>query len=136
MGSLIISGQTVSQRHFGLTADASGALPEAVDGDIDGGEGTAADQSGSLYIDFLHFQTTRDNNRQAVMDLLNLNATIPFMDIDGDGNGGPANTDPDFDARAEISRKEIRKKISTLKESPRRRIGSEKRQGKIKRRDK
>lgn len=96
--SLIISGQTVSQRHFGLTADASGALPEAVDGDIDGGEGTAADQSGSLYIDFLHFQTTRDNNRQAVMDLLNLNATIPFMDIDGDGNGGPANTDPDFDA--------------------------------------
>merc|ERR1712000_639258 len=23
---------------------------------------------------------------------------IPFMDIDGDGNGGPANTDPDFDA--------------------------------------
>ena len=31
------------------------------------------------------------------MDLLNLNASIPFMDLDDDGNGGLANTAPDFD---------------------------------------
>lgn len=85
----IISGETIKQRHFGLTADASN-LPTAV-------TGTSADQSGSLYITFLHFQATRDNNRQAVMDLLNLNASIPFMDLDDDGNGGLANTAPDFD---------------------------------------
>ncbi|MCA6065075.1 hypothetical protein [Thalassolituus marinus] len=84
-----ISAEVIKQRHFGLTADASN-LPTAV-------TGTSADQSGSLYITFLHFQATRDNNRQAVMDLLNLNASIPFMDLDDDGNGGPANTAPDFD---------------------------------------
>ncbi len=80
----IISGETIKQRHFGLTADASN-LPSAV-------TGTTSDQSGSLYITFLHFQATRDNNRQAVMDLLNLNASIPFMDIDNDANT------TDFDA--------------------------------------
>jgi hypothetical protein len=72
-----ISGEALKQRHFALTADSDGATPTAV-------TGTETDQSGSLYISFLHFQTTRDNNRQAVMDLLNLNASIPFMDIDGD----------------------------------------------------
>jgi len=72
-----ISGEALKQRHFALTADSDGATPMAL-------TGTDADQSGSLYISFLHFQTTRDNNRQAVMDLLNLNASIPFMDIDGD----------------------------------------------------
>ena len=87
--ALIISGETVKQRHFGLTAASDGATPEAMDGDV--GTGTADDQSGSLYIDFLHFQTTRDNNRQAVMDLLNLNASIPYMNIDGNGS------DVDFD---------------------------------------
>jgi len=79
-----ISAEVIKQRHFGLTADASN-LPTAV-------TGTSADQSGSLYITFLHFQATRDNNRQAVMDLLNLNASIPFMDIDNDANT------TDFDA--------------------------------------
>ncbi|MCD8523546.1 MAG: hypothetical protein LRY66_12335 [Saccharospirillaceae bacterium] len=85
----VISGETIKQRHFGLTADAE-SKPTAV-------TGAATDQSGSLYITFLHLQATRDNNRQAVMDLLNLNASLPFMDLDGDGNGGIANTAPDFD---------------------------------------
>ncbi|MCB2385359.1 Ig-like domain-containing protein [Thalassolituus alkanivorans] len=85
----IISGETIKQRHFGLTADASSKPTAAT--------GADTDQSGSLYITFLHLQATRDNNRQAVMDLLNLNASLPFMDLDGDGNGGLANTAPDFD---------------------------------------
>jgi hypothetical protein len=85
-----ISGETLKQRHFGLTAAADGVSPTAV-------SGVETDASGSLYITFLRFQTTRDNNRQAVMDLLNLNASIPFMDIDNDGNGGIANSSPDFD---------------------------------------
>lgn len=72
---LIIQGKTVAERHFGLTASADGITPMAM-------TGSAADRSGSLYINLARFQTTRDNNRQAVMDLLNLNASIPFMDID------------------------------------------------------
>lgn len=32
--------------------------------------------SGSLFINYLHFQTLRDNIRQAVLDLLNLNASL------------------------------------------------------------
>ncbi len=87
--ALILSGETLKQRHFALTAASDGATPTAV---------TAANaKSGSLYIDFLHFQTTRDNNRQAVMDLLNLSASLPYMDIDNDGNG-TFNSEPDFDA--------------------------------------
>ena len=74
---LIVQGQTVTQRHFGLTAAADGVSPTAM-------TGTAADRSGSLYINLIRFQMSRDNNRQAVMDLLNLNASIPFMDIDND----------------------------------------------------
>ena len=73
----LISLETLKQRHFGLTAAADGATPTAV-------TGAETDASGSLYISFLHFQTTRDNNRQAVMDLLNLNASLSSMDIDND----------------------------------------------------
>lgn len=47
--------------------------------------------SGSLFLNFLHFQTLRDNMRQAVLDLLNLNASIASIDYDNDGQA-------DFDA--------------------------------------
>ncbi|WP_221797847.1 hypothetical protein [Oceanobacter mangrovi] len=86
----VVTGQTISQRHFGLTSDSG--TPTAVSA-----SDASANTSGSLYINFLRFQTTRDNTRQAVMDLMNLNASIPFMDIDGDGNG-TFNSAPDFDA--------------------------------------
>jgi len=42
--------------------------------------------SGSLWIRLDNFQRTRDNMRQAVMDLLNLNASLADIDIDGDTN--------------------------------------------------
>jgi len=47
--------------------------------------------SGSLWIRLDSFQRTRDNMRQAVMDLMNLNASIGNIDLDGD----PATTDID-----------------------------------------
>ena len=40
--------------------------------------------SGSLWIRLDSFQRTRDNSRQAVMDLLNLNASLGAIDLDGD----------------------------------------------------
>jgi len=39
--------------------------------------------SGSLWIRLDNFQRTRDNMRQGVMDLLNLNATLGAIDVDG-----------------------------------------------------
>jgi pimeloyl-ACP methyl ester carboxylesterase len=41
--------------------------------------------SGSLWIRLDNFQRTRDNMRQGVMDLLNLNATLSTIDLDGSG---------------------------------------------------
>lgn len=48
-----------------------------------------AAQSGSLFINLSNFANSRDNNRQGTLDLLNLNASISQMDIDGDANNGP-----------------------------------------------
>jgi len=77
MGNL---GETTGgQRHFGLKADASG-LPTGMTG--------TGDSSGAMYIQIPSFQGTRDNNRQAVIDLLNLNASLQFMDFSSDGTSG------------------------------------------------
>ena len=77
---LNIASGTFSQRHFGLTSD--GGSPAA----MFNANGTVKDiaGSGSLYINILNFQNTRDNNRQAVMDLMNLNASLAFMSFKGD----------------------------------------------------
>ena len=79
--ALYISGETVAERHFGLTRNGAAFEPAAV-------SGTDADfnGSGSLFINLIHLQTARDNLRQAVMDLLNLNASLASFDIDGDGD--------------------------------------------------
>jgi pimeloyl-ACP methyl ester carboxylesterase len=58
--------------------------------------------SGSLWIRLDNFQRTRDNVRQAVMDLMNLNASLARIDLDGDGNGVDGDGDgygdtPDLD---------------------------------------
>ena len=67
------------QRHFGLTINPLTLQPKAMTG--------TGDQSGSLFIQLLSFQGTRDNMRQAVMDLMNLNASLDFMDFT-DNNAG------------------------------------------------
>ncbi len=79
--ALYITGETVAERHFGLTRNGAKFEPTAVsatDADFNG--------SGSLFINLVHLQTARDNMRQAVMDLLNLNASLSSFDLDGDSN--------------------------------------------------
>ena len=48
--------------------------------------GNESGNSGDMFINLSNFQQTRDHLRQAVMDILNLNASIGDMDIDGDEN--------------------------------------------------
>lgn len=73
----LIKNLTLGQRHFGLTKETASFRPTAASQE--------AGESGGLFVNFLHFQSLRDNIRQGVMDLLNLNASLPFMDFDKDG---------------------------------------------------
>lgn len=69
------------ERHFEVVADAAG-LPQTMTF-----PSTAAiDGSGAWFINLANLQNTRDNLRQAVMDQLNLNASLANIDADGDGN--------------------------------------------------
>lgn len=70
-----IGAATLAERHFGLTRNGAKFEPtgvSATDADFNG--------SGSLMINLAHFQTSRDNLRQAVMDLMNLNASLSAID--------------------------------------------------------
>jgi pimeloyl-ACP methyl ester carboxylesterase len=49
--------------------------------------GEESGNSGDMFINLTNMQQTRDHIRQAVMDMLNLNASIANMDIDGAGAG-------------------------------------------------
>jgi hypothetical protein len=80
----------LQQRHFGLTQSAAGTptgmlvVPAGGAGDTSPQDGIYdAAKSGTLFINILNFQNTRDNMRQAVVDLLNLNASLGFLDFDG-----------------------------------------------------
>ncbi|MGK0247285.1 MAG: hypothetical protein ACI910_000007 [Oleispira sp.] len=79
--ALVIGGETVAERHFGLTNVASGFSPTGVSG-----TDASLNGSGSLFFNLVHLQTARDNSRQAVMDLLNLNASLSSFNIDGDSD--------------------------------------------------
>ncbi|MAM88234.1 MAG: hypothetical protein CME36_13100 [unclassified Hahellaceae] len=68
------------ERHFSFTADASGnPIPMNFD------PANAVGDSGSLYINLTGFVNGRDKNRQSVIDLLNLRASISAIDVDGPG---------------------------------------------------
>ena len=69
----------IAERHEGLYLDATNTTQVMTYGD------TKAGKSGDYFIRLDNFARTRDNSRQAVMDLLNLNATLATIDIDGDG---------------------------------------------------
>jgi len=79
----VLGQYMLSENHFGLTTD-DGSTPRAIAAsDIaDGGN-----ESGSLFVYLLHHQITRDNLRQSVMNLLNLGASIPNVEIDLDSDG-------------------------------------------------
>lgn len=72
-----------TERHFNFSANAAleptpmSALPDG------------AEASGSLFINLSDFANSRDNLRQGVLDLLNLNASIEGLDIDGNPGNGP-----------------------------------------------
>lgn len=91
IGANVAAG-TFSQRHFGLTSD--GGLPTAMFNADSSVKEIAG--SGSLYINILNFQNTRDNTRQAVMDLMNLNASLALISFKGDAT-------PDFDLSTGVS---------------------------------
>ncbi len=75
----------IGERHFDAARLLDGtpvAMPTTatanpVDGSVDY-------RSGRHFINLTSFGTTRDNMRQAVVDLLNLNASLAAIDIDGD----------------------------------------------------
>lgn len=74
---------TATERHFNFSADADlNPTPLALLPD-------SAEASGSLFINLSNFVNSRDNLRQGVLDLLNLNASLADMDIDGDPSNGP-----------------------------------------------
>lgn len=57
--------------------------------------------SGDLYINLNNFARTRDAMRQTVLDMMNLNASLATMDVDGSGdlvvNSNGTITNPDLD---------------------------------------
>lgn len=79
----------LGERHFDLTADAAANPIPMVYTD-----GAESGSSGSLFINLTSFTTSRDNLRQMVLDLLNLNASLDSIDLDSDGSANdldPAN---------------------------------------------
>jgi pimeloyl-ACP methyl ester carboxylesterase len=72
----------IAERHEGFYGVGVEPTPVTYADDPDNGVGG----SGSLWIRLDNFQRTRDNVRQAVMDLMNLNASLGNIDLDGDGN--------------------------------------------------
>ena len=78
----------LGERHFNYTADAQlNPVPMNYTPGLPADE---SGESGSLFINLSYFANSRDNLRQMPVDLMNLNASIATMDVDGDGN-------PDFD---------------------------------------
>jgi len=79
--------ENLAERHGNLYLDAA-QQPTAMDFTPDAENGdTGTGDSGSFFINLTNMQQTRDHLRQAVMDLLNLNASIANMDVDGGGAG-------------------------------------------------
>lgn len=75
--------EALAERHFNFYLGQTG-LPTVMDYTNDIGT------SGTLFVNLSSFATSRDNNRQSAVDMLNLLASLKDMDVDGDGN-------PDFD---------------------------------------
>jgi pimeloyl-ACP methyl ester carboxylesterase len=84
------SGSTfdgLAERHNNVAKNAAQA-PVAMTFEPDEERGNAGTgNSGDFYINLLNMQQSRDHSRQAVMDMLNLNASIATMDIDTGGDG-------------------------------------------------
>lgn len=90
-GGSVVAGLgkgSADERHFGFTANATpGAAPVAMD--YTGS--SAANGSGSMFINLTSFATSRDNIRQQVLDLLAVRKSLGAIDL----NAGAANGDLD-----------------------------------------
>ena len=84
-GANVTTYAGLAERHENLALNAA---QETVDMSFVTGEESG--NSGDMFINLGNMQQTRDHLRQAVMDMLNLNASIAGMDIDG---GGAADLD-------------------------------------------
>ncbi len=98
----------LKERHNNVGKDAAsnniamvfkGALANS--SDVDQGNPTivmddSIGSSGDLYINLQNFMRTRDGMRQTVLDLLNLNASLDAMDVNGDGMANELDTDNVF----------------------------------------
>ncbi|TVZ38486.1 hypothetical protein P886_2856 [Alteromonadaceae bacterium 2753L.S.0a.02] len=80
-----VPAEDLTERHYNYTADATNT-PVLMDYTNGIGE------SGSLYINLSNFANSRDTLRQGVLDLLNLNASLATMDVDGDGEANDLDT--------------------------------------------
>ena len=66
-------GKTENERHFDFTANAAN-MPTAMTAN--------SGESGSLFINLTNFTNSRDKNRQAVIDLLNVRASLGGLNFD------------------------------------------------------
>lgn len=73
---------SLGERHENIALDAT-QQPVAMSFVTDAESGN----SGDMFINLTSMQQTRDHLRQAVMDMLNLNASIGAMDLDGASDG-------------------------------------------------
>jgi hypothetical protein len=87
---LPLHGITDTTSPFYVEATPFGPLAQERTFDLDLDGDNIIDSSGSYTINLSNLLVSRDNFRQGVADLFSLAATIPTMDLDGDGN-------PDFD---------------------------------------
>ena len=77
------------ERHFNFYANAAN---QPVPMDFDPAVAAGEDESGSLFINLTNFLTSRDNNRQGAVDLMNLRASLGNIDINGPAAGGTLET--------------------------------------------
>jgi pimeloyl-ACP methyl ester carboxylesterase len=81
-GANVTTYEGLSERHENLAFNAAQQVVA-----MNFVTGNESGNSGDMFINLANIQQTRDHSRQAVMDMLNLNASIGVMDIDGGGAG-------------------------------------------------
>jgi pimeloyl-ACP methyl ester carboxylesterase len=86
VGDPVGPSNNITERHYDFSANAS-LQPIPMDYAADFGD------SGSLFINLLNFANTRDTLRQLSVDLLNVNATLEVLDVNGDGLANELDTD-------------------------------------------
>lgn len=77
----LINVADLNERHFNLTRNDDGVIVP-MSWDLNAG---LQGNSGSMYMNFYNLLSQRDRMRQTISDLLNLNASLKSIDIDGDG---------------------------------------------------